>query len=97
MNIFEVISIYRHSYHLSHFCFQCEAEINSASQTLLTIGRRATECKTSEDASSLIKELEDFKGVFGDKQDVRLQEMEKIAVELWGKHCKQKQGDNTKG
>jgi len=63
---------------------QCEGWINEASQFLLTIGRKATECKRSEDAVGLIGQLNQFKEDGATKQNDRLNNMERIATNLYG-------------
>ena len=65
-------------------CYQCESSINEASQFLLKVGRKATECKSSADAEQLIKEMENFKEVFRSLQDDRFTTMSRAAVALWG-------------
>jgi len=63
---------------------QCEGWINEASQFLLTIGRKATECKRSQDAVGLISQLNQFKEDGATKQNDRLGNMERIATNLYG-------------
>ena len=63
---------------------QCEGWINEASQFLLTIGRKATECKQSQDAVGLISQLNHFKEDGATKQNDRLNNMERIATNLYG-------------
>ena len=64
--------------------FQCEGWINEASQFLLTIGRKATDCKRSPDAVGLINQLNQFKEDGATKQNDRLNSMERIATNLYG-------------
>ena len=63
---------------------QCEGWINEASQFLLTIGRKATDCKRSQDAVGLISQLNQFKEDGATKQNDRLNNMERIATNLYG-------------
>jgi len=63
---------------------QCEGWINEASQFLLTIGRKATDCKRSQDAVALISQLNQFKEDGATKQNDRLNDMERIATSLYG-------------
>lgn len=49
------------------------------------IGRKATECKTSQDASDLIAQLVKFKDDGALLQNGRLNNMECIATDLYGK------------
>lgn len=58
--------------------------MNGAGQFLLTIGRKATDCKTSQDASNLIKQLVDFKDEGALQENGRLNNMECIATDLYG-------------
>ncbi len=73
---------------ITAYLFQCEGWVNEASQFLVQIGRKATECKTSQDANELIDALNNFKNEGAANQDARLGDMEKIAVALYGKICK---------
>jgi len=50
----------------------------------LTIGRKATECKQSQDAVNLISQLNHFKEDGATKQNDRLNNMERIATNLYG-------------
>ena len=63
---------------------QCEGWINEASQFLLTIGRKATDCKRSQDAVGLIAQLNQFKDEGAAKQNQRLNDMERVATNLYG-------------
>jgi len=62
----------------------CDGWIKGAGQFLLDVGRKATDCKTSQDAIALIGQLENFRNVGGAEQDGRLNEMECIATALYG-------------
>ena len=64
---------------------QSEGWINEAGQFLLQVGRKATECKTSADANGLIDDIDTFRQEGAASQNNRLGDMEKIAVELYGK------------
>ena len=74
----------RASSKLACVCLQCEGWINEASQFLLTIGRKATDCKRSEDAVGLISQLNQFKEDGAMKQNGRLNNMERVATNLYG-------------
>lgn len=63
---------------------QCEDWIKEASNFLLQIGRKATECKSSGDALDLIKQLEDFRSDGAQKQDDRLNDMYRLICTLYG-------------
>ena len=63
---------------------QCEGWINEAGQFLLTTGRKATECKNSQDAVDLITKLHNFKEEGASRQNDRLNDMERITTDLYG-------------
>ena len=66
------------------FYSQCEDWISESSTFLLQIGRKATECKSSTDAMSLISDIEKHRAEGAPKQDQMLEDMEKITVDLYG-------------
>ena len=63
---------------------QCEASITESSKFLLQIGQKATDCKTADDAGRLVASLESFKSEFSQTQEVRLSEMSRITVSMYG-------------
>ena len=63
---------------------QCEDWTKEASQFLLQIGRKAAECKTSQDAVKLVQELDSFRNKGAAEQNDRLSTMQQIIVELYG-------------
>ena len=67
---------------------QCDAWMKDASNFLLGVGRKATECRSSADALALIQELDKKRSDGAQDQDGRLQVMEKIATELYGMYEK---------
>ncbi len=67
------------------FCLlQCEDWTKEASQFLLQIGRKAAECKTSQDAVKLVQQLDEFRKKGASEQNDRLTTMQQIIVELYG-------------
>ena len=63
---------------------QCEDWTKEASQFLLQIGRKAADCKTSQDAVKLVQELDSFRNKGATEQNDRLSTMQQIIVELYG-------------
>ena len=76
-----------HQYPPSPISPQCQGWVNGASQFLVDIGHRANDCKTADDVSLLIKELVEFKDQGTKQQNERLDSMECIATELYGRWC----------
>ncbi|ESO07120.1 hypothetical protein HELRODRAFT_191066 [Helobdella robusta] len=63
---------------------KCEGWINEAGQFLLTISKKAPNCKTSEDVETLIKCIVQYRSEGGGQQDERLKNMEVVATNLYG-------------
>ena len=50
----------------------------------MQIGRKAAECKTSQDAMQLVQQLDAFRNKGAKEQNDRLSTMQQIIVELYG-------------
>ena len=64
--------------------FQCDVAVTEAGQFLLQVGRKATDCKTSEDTTNLIHSLELYRTQFAREQGEKLSEMSRIAISVFG-------------
>jgi len=62
----------------------CEGWLVDAAHFLLGISKRAPDCKTSDDVDGLIGEIEKFRLDGSTQQDGRLNDMERIATDLYG-------------
>ena len=66
---------------------QCDVAVTEAGQFLLQVGRKATDCKTSEDTTNLIHSLELYRTQFAREQGEKLAEMSRIAISVFGEKC----------
>lgn len=65
--------------------FQCEGWISDAAQFLLGISREAPHCTSTEDVDRLIKKIEAYRLEGYKDQDGRLNAMDRIVTDLYGK------------
>jgi len=74
-------------------CLHVQAEewFHEGSKLLLTIARKSTTVKLPEEATQLLNEVEIFLKPGETRQDERIREISKLAVELYGKqtYCTQ--------
>jgi len=74
-------------------CLNVQAEewFREGSKLLLTIARKSTTVKLPEEATQLLNEVEIFLKPGETRQDERIREISKLAVELYGKqtYCMQ--------
>jgi hypothetical protein len=66
-------------------CIQAEEWFREGSKLLLTIARKSTTVKLPEEATQLLNEVEIFLKPGETRQDERIREISKLAVELYGK------------
>jgi hypothetical protein len=70
-----------------HFCLVAQAEewFREGSKLLLTIARKSTTVKLPEEATQLLNEVEMFLKPGEMRQDERIRQISKLAIELYGK------------
>lgn len=73
---------------LYHFCLLAQAEewFREGSKLLLTIARKSTTVKLPEEATQLLNEVEIFLKPGETRQDERIRQISKLAIELYGKY-----------
>lgn len=67
-----------------YFCTQAEEWFREGSKLLLTIARKSTTVKLPEEATQLLNEVETFLKPGETRQDERIRQISKLAVELYG-------------
>lgn len=65
---------------------QAEQWYKEATQALVTIGRKTTECKGPEDANSVLSQMENFIGPGEKKQEARVTRLMELSLQVFGKY-----------
>ena len=71
---------------------EAEQWFKEATQALVTIGRKTTECRGPEDANNVITQLESFLGPGEKKQEQRVRTLLELSLQVFGKYSTRTSG-----